>query len=96
MAELWDSVKRFLALRLEIEMFMNEKGKVVAQFSDEKWLWDLVLLCDISHHVNYLTTQLHSQQNLISDMFEAVRALRKSMCIFKNPFSTTVNVATEN
>jgi hypothetical protein len=31
---------------------MNNKGKVVGQFMDEKWLWDLALLCDISHHLN--------------------------------------------
>jgi hypothetical protein len=28
----------FLALRLQIKMFMNEKGKVMAELSDEKWL----------------------------------------------------------
>jgi hypothetical protein len=33
-------------------MFMNEKGKVVTEVSDEKWLWDLALLFDISHLVN--------------------------------------------
>jgi hypothetical protein len=48
--------KPFLALRLQTEMFVNEKGKVVAELSDEKWLWDLALLCDINHHVNYLHT----------------------------------------
>jgi hypothetical protein len=39
-----------LALKLETEMFMNDKGKVVAELSDEKWLWDLALLCDMRHH----------------------------------------------
>jgi hypothetical protein len=31
-------LKGFLALRLEIEMFMNVKGKVVSELSHEKWL----------------------------------------------------------
>jgi hypothetical protein len=31
-------LRRFSVLRLEIEMFMNKKGKVVAEVSDEKWL----------------------------------------------------------
>jgi hypothetical protein len=52
MAETWDRVETFLALRLKIEIFVNEKGKVVPEISDEKWLWDLTLLNDISHRVN--------------------------------------------
>jgi hypothetical protein len=35
MAESWDSVEMFLALRLEIEMFMNEKGKFVTELGDK-------------------------------------------------------------
>jgi hypothetical protein len=40
---------------------MNEKGKAMAELSDEKWLWDLALLCDISHDLNYSNTKLQSQ-----------------------------------
>jgi len=29
-----------------MEMFMNKKGKVVGDLSDEKWLWTLALLSD--------------------------------------------------
>jgi hypothetical protein len=52
--------KLFLASRLRIEIFMNNKGKVVAEHMDEKWLWDLALLCDISHHLN---KKLQGQRN---------------------------------
>jgi hypothetical protein len=31
-------LQHFLAFRLEREMFMNEKGKVLDKLSDEKWL----------------------------------------------------------
>jgi hypothetical protein len=51
-------LKYFLALRQEIEMVMNEEGKIVAELSDEKWLWDLPLLCHIIHHVNDLNISL--------------------------------------
>jgi hypothetical protein len=61
-AESWGSAKTFLALRLEIEMSMNKKGKFVAELSDEKWLSDLALLCDICHHVNNFNTKLQGQQ----------------------------------
>jgi hypothetical protein len=35
-------LKHFLALKFGIEMIMNEKDKVVAELTDEKWLWDVV------------------------------------------------------
>jgi hypothetical protein len=54
-------LKSSLTLRLETEMFMNEKGKVVAKVSDEKWLWD------ISHYVNDLNDKRQGQQKLICD-----------------------------
>jgi hypothetical protein len=47
-------------------MFINEKGKIVAEFSDEKWLWDLALLCDISEHLHDLNTRIQGQQKLVS------------------------------
>lgn len=40
-------LKRFFTLMLETKMFMKEKGKVGAELSNERWLWDFVLLCGI-------------------------------------------------
>jgi hypothetical protein len=57
----------------------------VVELRVEKWLWDLVLLCDISHYVNDLNTRPQSQQNLIPDMFWTVRAEMK-LKLFKNSF----------
>jgi hypothetical protein len=50
-----------LAFRPE-EISINVKGKVVAELYDKKWLWNLSLLCDISHHLNYLNTKFLGQQ----------------------------------
>jgi hypothetical protein len=58
---------------------MNEKNKVSTEISDEKWLWDLALLCDISSQVNYLDAKLQGQQKLISVMLWAVRALETKL-----------------
>lgn len=41
-----------------MEMFMNVKGKVVVELRDAKWLWDLTLQYDVSHHVNDFNTKL--------------------------------------
>jgi len=40
-------LKRFVAVRQEIEMFFNGKCKVFVEVTDEIWLWELALLCDI-------------------------------------------------
>ena len=40
-------LKRFVAVRQAIEMFINEKCEVFFKVTDEIWLWDLVLLCDV-------------------------------------------------
>jgi hypothetical protein len=45
-------------------MFVNEKDKAVAELSDEKWLWDLVLLYGTSHYSCDLNAKLQGQQNL--------------------------------
>jgi hypothetical protein len=39
---------------------MNEKGKVVAELSYKKWLWDFALLY-ISHYINDLYIKLQGE-----------------------------------
>jgi hypothetical protein len=48
-------LKLSLALRLEIGILVTEKGKVVAELSDGKWLWDLLLLFDMIHQLSNIT-----------------------------------------
>jgi hypothetical protein len=62
---------------------MNVRGKLVAELSDEKWLWDLASPCDISHHLNDLHTKLQDQQKLICDFFVAVRAYEMKLKLFR-------------
>jgi hypothetical protein len=72
-------LKRCVALRLKIEIFMNQKGKVVLELSDEKWLWNLTLLCDISHH---LYVGIQNQQKLISHVFGAATSFEMKLKLF--------------
>jgi hypothetical protein len=64
--------RHFLALRLETELFMNERYKVEVELNDEMWLWDLAMLCDVSHRLSILSMKLQDEQKLISDMTGAV------------------------
>jgi hypothetical protein len=45
-------LKHYLTLKLEIQIFITDKGKAVVEVHDEKWLWDLAVLCDTIHHIN--------------------------------------------
>jgi hypothetical protein len=40
------------------------KGKVVANLIHEKWLWNLVLPCDVSHNLDDLNIRIQGQQKL--------------------------------
>jgi hypothetical protein len=51
---------------------VNEEGKVVAELGDEKWLWDLALLCDQPAR-ECLNTKFQEQLKLISNMFGVVK-----------------------
>jgi hypothetical protein len=53
---------------------MNNKGKVVAELTDEKWLWDLALLCDIS--------KTSRSKKLTFDMLGTVRAFEMKLKLF--------------
>jgi hypothetical protein len=59
---------------------MNGEGKIVAEFGDEQWLWDLALLCDTSHQLN---TILRGQQKLNFDMFGVLRAFDMNLKLFR-------------
>jgi len=48
----------------------------------KKWLLDFALLCDTSHYLNGLNTKLHSQQKLISDMFQTVTDFEMKLKLF--------------
>jgi hypothetical protein len=63
-------------------IFMNENGNVVDECNDEKWLWDLALLCDISWHLN----DVQVWQTLVSDMFRVIKS-------FQNEAETVLRTA---
>jgi hypothetical protein len=48
---------------------MNEDSKVVVELCDQKWLWNLTLLCDIMDRLKDFDTKLLGRQKLVSDMF---------------------------
>ena len=51
-------LKRFYDLRDEIATFMDMKGKIIPELSDNNWVRDLAFLVDLTMHFNALTRQI--------------------------------------
>jgi len=54
-------LQRFYELQKEFTLFLQNKGKPVAEMEDESWLCDLASLGDITTHTNDLNTKLQQQ-----------------------------------
>ena len=50
-------LKRFYDLRDEIATFMDIKGKIIPELSDDNWFRDLAFLVDLTMHFNDLNTK---------------------------------------
>ncbi|KAL4096394.1 hypothetical protein QTP88_021356 [Uroleucon formosanum] len=69
-------LKRFFILRNEINIFMSEKGKIVPELSNEKWVLNLAFLTDITTLLNELNTKLQSKDKLLSDMYSNIKSFQ--------------------
>ena len=67
-------LNRCFELREEICQFMESKGKDATELRDERFLCELVFLCDILSHFDVLNVQLQGQGCVTTDMYAAVRA----------------------
>jgi hypothetical protein len=91
MAESWDSFETYFSFETRNRNIHEWEGKVVAELTDEKWLWDLAPQCDISHQIHDLNTRIQGQKKLISDIFRAVRAFKmKLKLLWKQKMLTCV------
>ena len=80
-------LRRFFALRHEIEIFLTEKGKIQEAFSDSDWVFCLAFLSDITDHLNNLNLRLQGNGKLVSDMFTEVKSFENKLDIFMKQFS---------
>ncbi|XP_060876930.1 general transcription factor II-I repeat domain-containing protein 2A-like [Metopolophium dirhodum] len=70
------ALKRFFDLRIEIEIFMNEKNKIVSELSDESWIIELAFLTDITTFLNELNIKLQGKRKLLSDMYTDIKSFQ--------------------
>ena len=58
-------LKRFYDLIDKIATFMDMKGKIIPELSDDNWVRDLAFLVDLTMHFNDLNTKLPGQGQFV-------------------------------
>jgi len=84
------ALKRFFDLRLEIEMFMNEKNKIASELSDESWILELAFLTDITTFLNELNIKLQGKGKLLSDMYTDIKSFQVKLKLLYNNFDQQI------
>lgn len=84
------ALKRFFDLRLEIEMFMNEKNKIVSELSDESWILEFAFLTDITTFLNELNIKLQGKEKLLSDMYTDIKLFQVKLKLLYNNFDQQI------
>ena len=66
------TLKRFYDRRDEIATFMDMKGKIIPELSDN-WVRDLAFLVDLTMHFNDLNTKLQGQGQFVHHLYSHVK-----------------------
>jgi len=69
-------LKRFYALRNEIDLFMKMKNRAVPMLADSTFQCNLAFLSDITHHLNELNLKLQGKKQIITQMYHHVKSFK--------------------
>ena len=72
-------LKRFHDLRDEIATFMDMKGKIIPELSDDNWVRDLAFLVDLTMHFNNLNTKLQEQGQFVHHLYSHVKTFQSKL-----------------
>jgi len=75
-------LKRFVALKDEIQAFLAANGRDTKVMTDSAWLADLCFLTDITSHLNDLYAKLQGNDKLVSDLFEMIDSFQRQLQLF--------------
>ena len=74
-------LQMFFDLRGEINVFMKDKRQEVKELSDNTWLGELALACDITAQLNELNIRLQGKGKIVSDVFTAVKSFESKLSL---------------
>ena len=69
-------LKRFLALRNEISLFMKMKNKAIPLLHDPTFQCSHAFLTDITYHMNELNVKLQGRNQIITQMYDHMKSFK--------------------
>ncbi|XP_073346963.1 general transcription factor II-I repeat domain-containing protein 2-like [Pagrus major] len=81
-------LRRFFELREEIGAFQATKKNNIQVPSDKHWISDLAFLVDITELLNILNLQLQGKDQIISQLYDHVRAFKQKLLLLSRHLST--------
>ena len=76
-------LQRVYRLREEIATFLEQKNINAAEFRNQKWVYNLAFLVDVTSHLNKLNLQLQGKQQLIHEMWSYIRAFTTKLRLWE-------------
>ncbi|KAK0155945.1 General transcription factor II-I repeat domain-containing protein 2 [Merluccius polli] len=81
-------LRRFFELREEIGAFQATKKNNIQVPSDKHWISNLAFLVDITELLNILNLQLQGKDQIISQLYDHVRAFKQKLLLLSRHLST--------
>lgn len=75
-------LKRFFALKEEIDSFMKMKNKEVPQLADSTFICNLAFLTDVTDHLNALNLKLQGRKQVITQMYDSVKSFKVKLTLW--------------
>lgn len=72
-------LKRFFELRHAITEFLKSKNSDTQVPTDDKWFCDVAFMVDITEQLNILNIQLQGKEQIITELFDHVKAFRSKL-----------------
>jgi hypothetical protein len=77
-------LQRFFELRVEIEIFFNEKHRPLTELQNSEWLWKLAFCVDLTKHMNELNWRLQGENQLLPDLYTNIKSFRQKITLFQS------------